>query len=121
VSTSSSSGTTVYSVAITSGAVTQLWPVASRKAFWIGVSEQGHEVAVGEGQITQTSWFEPNPDGFGFRVRGEPQVLSNCAIVYRELASGTVRGETVATDEVCRGQRGQGTIAPAPPVSSGGR
>jgi hypothetical protein len=119
-SVTSTNGATVYGVAIRSGTVTLSWPVAARAISWLGVSEQGHEVVLGEGQVSQTSWYEPDPNGFGFHLRAEPQVLSNCAITYRLLATGASRATSVASDEVCKGQRGQGTIAPAPPVAAAG-
>jgi hypothetical protein len=121
-SATSTTGAAVFAVTIQGGSVAPSWPAGTNGVFWLGVSEQGHEVVLGEGHVDQISWFEPDPIGpaHRFRVRGEAQVLSNCGIAYRELASGTSRAATVPTDEVCKGRYGHGTISPAPPVSSGG-
>jgi hypothetical protein len=113
-----SQGTQVHSIRIPGGADSVQWRPTGQ-VYWLAASEDGALAVSAEGAMTQDYVIEPLPGPYpptGFRVNAEAPVVSNCAIVYRNVVSpGTVRHSVSSTD-ACLGEQGQGTIAPVAPM-----
>jgi hypothetical protein len=48
-----------------------------------------------------------------------PPTFTGCTVSYLSVSTGIATATAIPTDDACRGDRGDGTIAPAPPVVVG--
>ncbi len=113
-STTSTERTDVFEVDLETRTHPKIWPVSGAQVFWLGASEDGGEVTLGEGSVSQSSAYAPDPNAYGvFLNTVQPQVTTGCAVTYRSLSAGVLR-KSIPSVDVCRNPANQGTIAPAP-------
>jgi hypothetical protein len=114
-STTSTERTDVFEVDLKTRTQTLQWPVLpGKQVFWLGASEDGGETVLGEGALSQSTSYFPDPGAYGvFLLTTGPQVSTGCVVTYRAPSNGALR-KTISSDDVCRNSSLQGTIAPAP-------
>jgi hypothetical protein len=114
-----SEATALWSVPVpkTSSGPRSPWSFTSPKqVFWLAGSEDGKQIVTGEGQSQQTSrliWTV----GAGAQLVADPPTFTGCGVGYRRTTNGADPTLLVATYTPCVESQGQGTVAPAPPVS----
>jgi len=112
--------TVVHLIRISSGQDYLQWPIPGKDVFWMGVSEDGGQSAVGEGALHSTwtrRWTQ-----FGLQLVGDPNTYENCGVGYRAYRTGTPLRPLLAFSGDACSDLGRGTITPAPPrVSEGQR
>ena len=86
--------------------------------FWAAVAEDGGQLVTGEGVFAQTSTLRPDSNFVGFQQRTTSQSTTACTLRYRQASSGLTPRYETASEDVCRGPLGGGSIAPAPPITS---
>jgi len=110
----------IWAVDLTTGAETARWTVPGQ-VYWLGVSDDGGQVVAGEGVLTTVWTWQPRLSGEGFeQVWSNPGTVTDCSVHYRSLATGAELRPRIVTSAGCTSStRGNGTIAPAPPISGG--
>ncbi|HXE82840.1 MAG TPA: S8 family serine peptidase [Gemmatimonadales bacterium] len=105
----------VWTVNLTTGVRTFLWTVP-RQVYWLGVSEDGGQIASGEGVLTTAWTFQWNPSLMQMEeVSSNPGTITGCSIHYRMIATGVeMRPQVLTTDGCTIPTRGNGTVAPVP-------
>ncbi len=101
--------TALWGVDLRTGADTSLSELPGVGVFWFGASEEGAERVSGEGVTTAA----------GTGTSGEVFItgVTGCAVRYRGMASGAEVRPAILTADACATlRRGQGTMAPAPPI-----
>ncbi len=113
-------GTTYHQITLPTGTDTVLATptTAPVMVFWAAVAEDGGQLVTGEGVFAQTSTLRPDTNFVGFHQRTTSQSTTACTLRYRQASSGVVPRFETASDDVCRGPLGGGSVAPAPPISS---
>lgn len=105
----------VWTVNLTTGVQTFLWTIP-RQVYWLGVSEDGGQIVMGEGVLTTAWTFQWNPSLMQMEeVSSNPGTITGCSIHYRRVATGVeVRPQISTTDGCTIPTRGNGTVAPVP-------
>jgi hypothetical protein len=113
-------GTTYHQIDLRTGNDTVLATpaIAPVVVFWSALAEDGGQLVTGEGVMSQTSRVLPDTSFPGYRTLVTSQTTTACTLRYRQASSGlTPRFET-ASEDVCRGPLGGGSMAPAPPITT---
>jgi len=113
-------GTTYHQIDLRTGIDTVLATptTAPVMVFWAAVAEDGGQLVTGEGVFAQTSTLRPDTNFVGFHQRVTSQTTTDCTLRYRQASSGLMPRFETASEDVCRGPLGGGSIAPAPPITS---
>ena len=116
-------GTVYHQISLPTGADTVLASPTSAPVmvFWTALAEDGGQLVAGEGVVNQTSRLEPDTNFNGFHTNVTSQTTTACTLRYRQASSGLPPRFQTASENVCRGPIGGGTMAPAPRISSRSR
>ena len=110
-------GTTFYQVDLHNGTQSAL-ATAQVEVWWGALAEDGGQLVTGESTWSETSTMHPTTNGsFKYVVDAAPPVIGACTLRYRQASSGMPSRFATASDDVCRGPLGGGSVAPAPPIS----
>jgi len=110
--------TVVHLIRIQGGQDTTQWTITGKDVFWMGISEDGAQLALGEGTRHDTwtmQWTQS-----GRQLVGDPSQYESCGVGYRAYRTGNELRPLVQFADFTCSDLGRGTISPAPPVSIGG-
>jgi len=113
-------GTTYHQIDLRTGIDTVLATptTAPVVVFWSALAEDGGQLVTGEGVVSQTYTLLPDTNFVGFHTVINSQTTTACTLRYRQASSGLTPRYETASEDVCRGPLGGGSIAPAPPITS---
>lgn len=113
-------GTTYHQIDLRTGIDTVLATptTAPVVVFWSALAEDGGQLVSGEGVVNQTSTLLPDSNFVGFHTVINSQTTTACTLRYRQASNGLTPRYETASEDVCRGPLGGGSIAPAPRITS---
>jgi len=106
--------TVLHLVRIRTGRDSVQWTIAGKDVFWMGVSEDGAQIALGEGSRHDTwtlHWTQT-----GIQRIGDPSQYESCGVGYRAYRTGTPLRPLIEFSGAACSDLGRGTISPAPPM-----
>ena len=113
-------GTTYHQIDLRTGNDSVLATPATAPVvvFWSALAEDGGQLVTGEGVMSQTSRVLPDTSFPGYHTLTTSQSTTACTLRYRQASSGLAPLFATASEDVCRGPLGGGSMAPAPPITS---
>jgi hypothetical protein len=105
--------TVVHFIRIRDGLDVAQWTITGKDVSWMRVSEDGGQIALGEG-ARHDSWTLHWTTS-GLQTIGDPSQYESCGVGYRGYRTGAPLRPLIEFAGVACSDLGRGTISPAPP------